>query len=160
MACNPEILIADEPTTALDVTIQAQILDMIRKLRDQNGNSLVLITHDFGIVADICNKCAVIYAGQIVEYGTVEDIFDRPTHPYTKGLFASIPNINNRVDRLKPIKGQIADPSMLPDYCSFYDRCDDCSEECKNCEPELVEMEPGHFVRCIHCRGGVSSVDS
>lgn len=151
LACNPEVLIADEPTTALDVTIQAQILDMIRTLRDQNDTSLILITHDFGIVADICNKCAVIYAGEIVEYGTVEALFDRPKHPYTQGLFASIPNIQNRVRRLQPIKGQVADPSNLPPYCSFYDRCSCRSETCREAAPALIEIEPDHFVRCCQC---------
>lgn len=148
LACNPELLIADEPTTALDVTIQAQVLDMIKDLKQRLGTALMLITHDFGIVAEICNKCAVIYAGEVVEYGTVEDIFDRPTHPYTIGLFNSIPSLDKDVDRLKPVGGQIIDPMCLPDYCSFYARCDKCRDECKQCDPKLVETTPGHFVKC------------
>ncbi len=148
LACNPELLIADEPTTALDVTIQAQVLDMIKDLRDKLGTALMLITHDFGLVADICNKCAVVYAGEIVEIGSVEDIFDRPQHPYTIGLFESIPSLDKETERLKPVKGQIIDPTNLPPYCSFFDRCDRCTEACKEGNPPLVEVSQGHFVRC------------
>lgn len=152
LACNPELLIADEPTTALDVTIQAQVLDMIKELRDKFGTALMLITHDFGLVAEICNKCAVVYAGEIVEMGTVEDIFDRPQHPYTIGLFESIPSLDKDTDRLKPVKGQIIDPTDLPPYCSFCDRCDRCTEECRKGDPKLVEVSPGHFVRCLFAK--------
>ena len=152
LACNPELLIADEPTTALDVTIQAQVLDMMKDLRNRLGTAMMLITHDFGIVADICNKCAVVYAGEIVEYGTVEDIFDRPKHPYTIGLFESIPSLTKDVDRLKPVQGQTVDPNDLPEYCSFYDRCSKCTEKCKGCDPVLTEMTSGHFVKCIYAR--------
>lgn len=152
LACNPELLIADEPTTALDVTIQAQVLDMIKNLRNQFGTALMLITHDFGLVAEICNKCAVVYAGEIVEMGTVEDIFDRPQHPYTIGLFESIPSLDKDTERLKPIKGQIIDPTRLPSYCSFCDRCDRCTEACRETDPGLVEVGPGHFVKCMYAR--------
>ena len=152
LACNPELLIADEPTTALDVTIQAQVLDMIKDLRDKFGTALMLITHDFGIVADICNKCAVVYAGEIVEVGSVEDIFDRPQHPYTLGLFGSIPSMDKEVERLQPVKGQIIDPTDLPPYCSFCDRCDRCTEECRKVDPKAVEVSPGHFVKCIYAK--------
>ena len=152
LACNPELLIADEPTTALDVTIQAQVLDMMKDLRNRLGTAMMLITHDFGIVADICNKCAVVYAGEIVEYGTVEDIFDRPKHPYTIGLFESIPSLTKDVDRLKPVQGQTVDPNDLPEYCSFYDRCSKCMEKCKGCDPVLTEVTSGHFVKCIYAR--------
>ena len=152
LACNPELLIADEPTTALDVTIQAQVLDMMKDLRNRLGTAMMLITHDFGIVADICNKCAVVYAGEIVEYGTVEDIFDRPKHPYTIGLFESIPSLTKDVDRLKPVQGQTVDPNDLPEYCSFYDRCSKCTEKCKGCDPVLTEVAPGHFVKCIYAQ--------
>lgn len=152
LACNPELLIADEPTTALDVTIQAQVLDMIKGLRDKLGTALLLITHDFGIVADICNKCAVVYAGQIVEVGTVEDIFDRPQHPYTIGLFESIPSLVKDVERLQPVQGQIIDPTDLPPYCSFCDRCGRAGEECRSQDPSLTEVGPGHFVRCIYAK--------
>lgn len=149
LACNPELLIADEPTTALDMTIQAQVLDMMKDLRNRFGTAMLLITHDFGIVADICNKCAVAYAGEIVEIGTVEDIFDRPQHPYTIGLFDSIPSLTKDVERLTPVQGQTVDPNDLPQYCSFYDRCSKCTEECKGCDPKLVEVGPGHLVKCI-----------
>lgn len=152
LACNPELLIADEPTTALDVTIQAQVLDMMKDLRNRLGTAMMLITHDFGIVADICNKCAVVYAGEIVECGTVEDIFDRPAHPYTIGLFESIPSLTKDVDRLKPVQGQTIDPNNLPEYCSFYDRCSRCTEKCRGCDPSLVEVEPGHFVKCVYAQ--------
>ena len=154
LACNPELLIADEPTTALDVTIQAQVLDMIKDLRDKFGTALMLITHDFGIVAEICNKCAVVYAGEIVEMGTVEDIFDRPQHPYTLGLFASIPSLDKDTERLQPVKGQIIDPTDLPSYCSFCDRCDRCTDDCRNTDPGLVEVTPGHFVKCMYAKKG------
>lgn len=152
LACNPELLIADEPTTALDVTIQAQVLDMIKDLRDKFGTALMLITHDFGIVAEICNKCAVVYAGEIVEIGSVEDIFDRPQHPYTTSLFESIPSLDKDVERLKPVKGQIIDPTDLPSYCSFCDRCDVCTDKCRETDPALVEVSPGHFVKCIYAK--------
>lgn len=152
LACNPELLIADEPTTALDVTIQAQVLDMMKDLRNRLGTAMMLITHDFGIVADICNKCAVVYAGEIIEYGSVEDIFDRPKHPYTIGLFESIPSLTKDVDRLKPVQGQTVDPNELPEYCSFYDRCSRRTEQCRGCDPLLAEAAPGHFVKCIYAQ--------
>ncbi|MBB5264630.1 peptide/nickel transport system ATP-binding protein [Catenibacillus scindens] len=150
LACEPELIIADEPTTALDVTIQAQVLELMKQLQKKFGTAMLLITHDFGVVADICNKCAVIYAGEIVEKGRVEHIFDHPMHPYTIGLFDSLPTMDKDVERLKPIKGAVADPTQLPPYCSFYDRCDYCTEECKRQNPALKEVEPGHFVKCIH----------
>ena len=153
LACEPELIIADEPTTALDVTIQAQVLSLMKKLQEDFHTAMLLITHDFGVVADICNKCAVIYAGEIVEYGTVEHIFDSPTHPYTIGLFRSLPSLDKDVSRLEPIKGMVADPTDLPFYCSFYDRCDQCTEECSERNPQIREIEPGHFVRCIHSAG-------
>lgn len=150
LACQPELLIADEPTTALDVTIQAQVLDMMKKLQTDLGTALLLITHDFGVVADICDKCAVIYAGEIVEYGTLEHIFDRGTHPYTIGLFESIPSLDKDTKRLKPIQGMVADPTELPPYCSFYDRCPYRKDDCKAANPKLAEVEEGHLVRCFH----------
>ena len=150
LACQPELIIADEPTTALDVTIQAQVMELMKALQHELNTAMLLITHDFGIVANICQKCAVIYAGEIVESGTVAHIFDNPMHPYTKGLFGSIPSLDKDVDRLTPIKGQVVDPTNLPEYCSFYNRCDYCTEQCEKCDPKLVEVEPGHFVKCIH----------
>ena len=153
LACSPELLIADEPTTALDVTIQAQVLDMMKDLRNRLGTAMMLITHDFGIVADVCNKCAVVYAGEIVECGSVEDIFNRPKHPYTIGLFESIPSLDKDVERLKPVPGQTVDPNDLPGYCSFYDRCTRHTDACKGCDPKLAEAEPGHLVKCIYANG-------
>ena len=148
LACNPELLIADEPTTALDVTIQAQVLDLMRDLQKKKNTALLLITHDFGVAANICKKCAVIYAGEIVEFGSTEDIFDNFKHPYTRGLFNSIPNMNKAVDRLTPIKGLMSDPTNLPSGCSFCDRCDFATEECKLIDPAVTEVSPGHFVKC------------
>ena len=153
LACSPELLIADEPTTALDVTIQAQVLDMMKDLRNRLGTAMMLITHDFGIVADVCNKCAVVYAGEIVECGSVEDIFDRPRHPYTIGLFESIPSLDKDVERLKPVPGQTVDPNDLPGYCSFYDRCTRHTDACKGGDPKLTEVGPGHLVKCIYANG-------
>lgn len=149
LACNPELLIADEPTTALDVTIQDQVLDLIEKLKKEFNTSLLLITHDLGVVAEICDKAAIIYAGAIVEYGTLAHIYNNTKHPYTVGLFESIPNFNETVRRLKPIKGQMPDPTNLPAGCVFAPRCPDASEQCTKDKIPVVEIEPGHFVRCI-----------
>ncbi len=154
LVCSPELLIADEPTTALDVTIQAQLLDMMKELRKKMGMAMLLITHDFGIVSEICDKCAVIYAGEIVEYGTLEHLFENPSHPYTKGLFGSVPSLDDEVERLTLIKGRMIDPRELPEHCSFFDRCDAAVPECKNCDPKLAEIETGHFVKCIHAQAG------
>ena len=148
LACNPQLLIADEPTTALDVTIQAQVLDMIRKLRDELGTSLILITHDLGVVAEMCDKVAVMYAGEVVEYGRLEHLFHNALHPYTKGLFRSLPSLDKDVEWLSPIPGLMPDPTNLPNHCSFCPRCDCRGEMCDKSEPQLVEIEPEHFVRC------------
>ncbi len=149
LACNPKLLIADEPTTALDVTIQAQVLEMIQKLRTQMKSSLILITHDLGLVAQNCESVAVIYAGEIVEYGTVHDIFKNMKHPYTIGLFTSIPKINEDVKRLTPIPGNTPDPVHLPKGCKFCTRCTYATEKCRNEHPELYRSSEGHFVRCF-----------
>ena len=154
LACQPELLLADEPTTALDVTIQAQVLEMMRKLQREQDTAMLMITHDLGIVAEMCDRCAIIYAGQIVEYGDLKHIFDNPLHPYTLGLMDSIPSLDKDVHRLKPIPGLVADPMDLPPYCSFADRCEKCCEECKKGDPELVEVEPGHWVRCFRIKKG------
>lgn len=148
LACDPELLLADEPTTALDVTIQAQVLDLIRELRDKLGTSMVLITHDLGIVAETCDTVAVIYAGKIVEYGSLEDIFDNPKHPYTLGLFGSLPEVAEGQPRLNSIKGLPPDPTNLPEGCAFWPRCPHATESCKKEIPNR-EITPGHFVRCI-----------
>lgn len=148
LACNPRLLIADEPTTALDVTIRAQVLDMIRNLQAKMNTAMILITHDLGVVAEVCSKVAVIYAGEIVEYGTLDQIFLNTKHPYTLGLFGSLPSITQTTRRLKSINGLVPNPADLPPYCSFYDRCEHRCEDCKNGEPGYFEAEPGHFVRC------------
>lgn len=149
LACNPKLLIADEPTTALDVTIQEQVLDLIDKLREEFGTSLILITHDLGVVAEICHKAAIMYAGEIVEYGTLEHIYLNTKHPYTEGLFGSVPNLAEDVDRLKPIKGLMPDPTNLPAGCAFAPRCPYAMEACSAGPVASVEIEPGHFVRCV-----------
>lgn len=148
LACNPELLIADEPTTALDVTIQAQVLEMMQNLKEKLGTSVIMITHDLGIVAEVCDSVAVIYAGEIVEYGTADQIFDNPRHPYTIGLFGSLPRLDSTESRLKPIKGLMADPTNLPEGCKFSDRCPHADEHCKTAVPPDVEIETGHTVKC------------
>ena len=153
LACNPTLLIADEPTTALDVTIQAQVLELIEQLKEKYDTSLILITHDLGVVAEVCDKVAIVYAGEIVEYGMIEDIYNNPSHPYTQGLFGSIPNLNEDVDRLKPIRGMMPDPTALPEGCSFAERCDYCSEICSKPDVPYIEIESGHFVRCTKFGG-------
>jgi peptide/nickel transport system ATP-binding protein len=149
LACNPELLIADEPTTALDVTIQAQVLDLIANLRQERGTSLILITHDLGVVAEVCDKVAIMYAGEIIEYGTLDQIYNRTAHPYTKGLFGSLPDLDSDQERLSPIPGLMPDPSDLPEGCNFAPRCKYCTEECQKKAPPVVEVEPGHIVKCI-----------
>ncbi len=152
LACQPELLIADEPTTALDVTIQAQVLEMMKELQQQRDMAMLMITHDLGIVAEMCDKCAIIYAGEIVEYGTLEHIFDRPMHPYTIGLMESIPSLDKDVERLKPIPGLMIDPTDLPQHCSFCDRCSRKMPRCSQDDPQMVEVESGHWVKCF-CTG-------
>ena len=151
LACNPELLLADEPTTALDVTIQAQVLEMINELKVKLNTSMILITHDLGVVAETCDNVAVIYAGQIVEYGSKEQIFRRPAHPYTLGLFGSLPKLDDDSKRLSPIHGLPPDPTNLPDGCAFHPRCPRTCESCSSGNVEMVEIEPGHFVRCLLC---------
>lgn len=153
LACHPDLIIADEPTTALDVTIQAQILEMLKDLQKKFGTAIMLITHDFGVVAEICDRCMVVYAGEKIEEGTLEDIFDRKLHPYTTGLFNSLPNLQDDSPRLKPIKGLMSNPMDLPAYCSFYDRCEVRCEDCKKGNPVLKEMSKGHFVACSKVTG-------
>jgi peptide/nickel transport system ATP-binding protein len=148
LACSPEILIADEPTTALDVTIQAQVLDMIRDLKKQYNMSMIMITHDLGIVAEICDTVAIVYAGQIVEYGTLKDIFNSTAHPYTVGLFGSLPNMDDRTQRLKPIPGLMPDPTKLPEGCTFCPRCPHATEKCRTERPTLVNIGGEHQVAC------------
>ena len=151
LACSPELILADEPTTALDVTIQAQILDMIKALKEKQNTSMILITHDLGVVAEVCDRVAVVYAGEIIEYGTKEEIFDYPTHPYTVGLFGSIPKIHEDVEWLDSIPGMPPNPADLPSGCHFHPRCSKCTQPCGEKAPEMVEVRRGHFVRCLNC---------
>lgn len=149
LACSPELLIADEPTTALDVTIQAQVLEMMNKLKEKINTSMLLITHDLGVVAEMCERVAIIYAGQVVEVGLAEDIYDHTSHPYTIGLFGSLPGVAGDAKRLTPIAGLMPDPANLPQGCKFAPRCDHCMERCKKEEPELISLENNHQVRCF-----------
>ena len=149
LACNPKLLIADEPTTALDVTIQAQVLRMMNDLKSKNGTAVLLITHDLGVIAEMCQRVAVIYSGEIVEMGTAEDLFDRTAHPYTMGLFDSLPRVSSG-NRLIPIPGMMPDPSNLPKGCKFAERCKYATDVCREQEVDLTEIEPGHYCRCIH----------
>ncbi|MGI5971247.1 MAG: ABC transporter ATP-binding protein [Oscillospiraceae bacterium] len=149
LACSPALLIADEPTTALDVTIQAQILKMINELKKKLGTSVLLITHDLGIVAETCSKVAIMYAGEIVEYGSIAQIFKNTSHPYTRGLFGSLPSLDKEVRRLSPIAGLMPDPANLPNGCKFHPRCKETTEKCRVCTPKAIEIEPGHLVKCL-----------
>ena len=154
LACDPKLLIADEPTTALDVTIQAQVLVMIKELQRELGTSMLLITHDLGVVAGTCDSVAVMYAGEIVEYGSLEDIFDHTAHPYTIGLMDSIPSLDQDVERLKPIPGLMPDPTDLPEGCSFSPRCPRACDICRKQSPPNTEIALGHFVRCHRPEAG------
>ena len=158
LACTPHLLIADEPTTALDVTIQAQVLEMINDLKTRIGTSVLLITHDLGIVAESCDKVAVMYAGEIVEYGTLRHIFKNVCHPYTKGLFGSLPSLDKDVNRLSPIAGLMPDPAKLPQGCKFHPRCPSAMDICSKSVPGMTEVEPGHQVRCLlYSEGGAAN---
>lgn len=148
LACNPELIIADEPTTALDVTIQAQVLELMKELKDKYNTSMILITHDLGVVAEICDYVSVIYAGTIVEHASVDDLYEDPLHPYTKGLFNSIPSIDEDEERLKVIPGSPPDPSNLPSGCPFHPRCEYAMDVCKTTFPCFKEVRPGHSVAC------------
>ncbi len=153
LSCNPELLIADEPTTALDVTIQAQVLDLMQSLRKEFGTAMMLITHDLGIVAETCNHVAIMYAGSVIEYADVERLFTKPKHPYTKGLFESIPSLDEEVDRLTPIKGLMPDPTALPPGCRFHPRCPMARDICSQQVPKITEVDEGHTVNCLIYEG-------
>ena len=153
LACKPRLLIADEPTTALDVTIQAQILELIRDLRNRDNTSMLLITHDLGVVAQNCDYVGIIYAGELVEYGTVREVYKNPRHPYTQGLLGSIPSLVTNVRRLQAIDGLMPDPTNLPKYCKFAERCKYATDECRKGVPEAVKLEGTHSVRCIMVEG-------
>jgi peptide/nickel transport system ATP-binding protein len=150
LACSPEMLIADEPTTALDVTIQAQILELMKKLQKNNNTALLMITHNLGIIAELCQKVAIMYAGEIVEYGTVEEVFLNPRHPYTTGLLNAIPKLTGNRERLASISGLVANSESLPEGCKFHPRCSLCTEECKNVNPPAAAVNGNHFVSCCN----------
>ena len=150
LSCNPKLLIADEPTTALDVTIQAQVLELMKKLKAEYRMSMIMITHDLGVVAEVCDKVAVLYAGNIVEYGAMEDVFDDPRHPYTRALFDATPTLDGEKHKLNIIKGFSPDPIHLPEGCAFHPRCKEVCDKCSAVMPEMVEVAPGHLVRCVH----------
>ena len=153
LACNPMLLIADEPTTALDVTIQAQVLKLMRNLKAKYDTSMIMITHDLGIVAEMCDKVAIMYAGRVVEYASTQQLFEDPRHPYTEGLFNSLPDIEEEQERLKVIQGLMPDPTNLPSGCCFHPRCPYAIESCSVLEPAMFEAAPGHFSACP-VRGG------
>ena len=149
LSCQPKLLIADEPTTALDVTIQAQVLNLLREIQREMGTSVMLITHDLGVVAEVADRVAVMYAGRIMEYGPIDAIFSQLRHPYTKGLLESIPQLREKKKRLDAVPGQVPDPMNLPMGCKFHPRCYLMIDECKKAEPPLFQVNGDHFSRCI-----------
>lgn len=149
LACSPKLLIADEPTTALDVTIQAQILEIMKQLKEKYKTSTIMITHDLGIVAEVCDEVSIMYAGRIVEKGTLEDVFNNTMHPYTEGLFNSLPDVDNREQKLRPIPGLMPDPTQLPKGCTFAPRCVYATEQCKTERPALVKYSDTHYAACL-----------
>ncbi len=153
LSCKPKLLIADEPTTALDVTIQAQVLDIIRKMRDEFGTSVLFITHDIGVIAEICSRVIVMYSGEIVESGEIKDLFANPLHPYTQGLFASIPKLDHEEKRLHVIKGMVTDPLLPPTGCYFHPRCPKATELCKREAPQLRLVGEEREVACHYVEG-------
>ncbi len=154
LACSPEMLIADEPTTALDVTIQAQILDLIKELQQKEGMTVVLITHDLGVVASLCHRVAVMYCGLIMEVGSVDEIFATPLHPYTRALLRSVPSVDvDNDERLQPIEGQAPSVANPPPGCPFAPRCGEACEDCEKAVPAMRELSPGHLVRCLRSTG-------
>ena len=148
LACNPSLIIADEPTTALDVTIQAQILDILHNLKDKINSSIMLITHDLGVIAGMADYVVVMYAGRVVEKGTVYEVFGQPAHPYTQGLMASRPGVHKGVERLYSIPGKVPNPIDMPDYCYFKDRCEKSIDKCNGAYPGYIQLSPTHFVAC------------
>ena len=149
LACDPQLLIADEPTTALDVTIQAQVLDLLRSLKAKTNAAIVLISHDMGVIAEICDEVAVMYAGEIVEHAPVDVLFESPQHPYTIGLLASIPRLDRRVETLATIEGSLPDMSAVPQACRFAPRCPFRSEICVSRSPPIVDIGTRHWSRCV-----------
>ena len=157
LACDPKLIIADEPTTALDVTIQAQVLDLMKNLKEKYKTAMLLITHDLGVVAQVCDKVAIMYAGEIVESGTLEDLYERTSHPYTHGLFGSIPNLDEDIERLNPIKGLMPDPTDLPTGCKFHPRCPHAQKLCSEREPIVSTIKDGHRVKCLAYEGLINA---
>lgn len=153
LANNPKLIIADEPTTALDVTIQAQVLELMNELKEKLRTSLLLITHDLGVVAQVCDRVAIMYAGEIVESGTIAEVFDHPHHPYTIGLFGSIPSLDETAEKLKPIQGQMPDPTELPEGCAFAPRCPYATGACRTRKPEMTGVGGTQMVRCLAHQG-------
>ena len=153
IACSPELILADEPTTALDVTIQAQVLELMNELKEKLRTSLLLITHDLGVVAQVCDRVAIMYAGEIVESGTIAEVFDHPHHPYTIGLFGSIPSLDETAEKLKPISGQMPDPTELPEGCAFAPRCPYATGACRTRKPEMTGVGGTQMVRCLAHQG-------
>lgn len=149
LACSPKMIIADEPTTALDVTIQAQVMNLIKDLKEKLGTSMILITHDLGIVAEICDKVAIMYAGHVVEYAEVSKIYENPCHPYTKGLFNSIPKLDTEEEWLEEIDGLPPEPTERIEGCSFSPRCPNCMEICKHKKPDVTTIDGEHYTRCF-----------
>ena len=149
LACNPDLLIADEPTTALDVTIQAQVLDLMKELKARYNTAMIMITHDLGVVAQVCDKVAIMYAGEVVESGSIRAVYQNPQHPYTKGLFGSIPDLNSEVTRLQPIKGIMPDPTDLPSGCKFHPRCPNATKACAITIPRMVNLNDDHCASCL-----------
>ena len=149
LACRPKLIIADEPTTALDVTIQAQVMNLIKELKEKFGTSMILITHDLGIVAEICDKVAIMYAGQSVEYASVEKVYNNPSHPYTNGLFNSIPKLDTEEEWLEEIHGLPPEPTEQIEGCAFSPRCPNCMEICKHKKPGITHIDEEHYVRCF-----------
>ena len=156
LSCNPALLIADEPTTALDVTIQAQVLELMKELKEKHRMSMIMITHDLGIVAEICDQVAIMYAGKVVEYGTVREIYKDTAHPYTHALFDSIPSLTEDQEELKVIGGFTPDPTNIPSGCAFHPRCPYATEECSRREPEEISLSPTHKVKCFQFSKGGS----
>lgn len=152
LACNPKLLLADEPTTALDVTIQAQILELLREINRERGTAIIMVTHDLGMAAEFCQQIAVMYAGEIVEKGPTEVVLSQPKHPYTRGLLRSIPKIDSRREKIKPIPGTVADLAELGEECPFHYRCEEAVQRCREVKPDIYKTEPGHQVRCF-CYG-------
>lgn len=153
ISCSPDILILDEPTTALDVTIEAQIFDLVEQIQAKRDMGVILITHDLGVVAGTCDRVAVFYGGEIVERAPVDDLYDNPRHPYTRGLMRSIPRLTTDMDRLSVIEGSVPNPAALPSGCSFNPRCPHATDECVRYNPELREVEPDREAACIHAKG-------